>query len=174
MSQKKSTDDLLPMIYRELKQLAAVRLSQEMPGNSLTPTALVHEVYLRLNTEEKKWDSDVHFFGAAAQSMRRILIDRARRKLCLKRGGTYQRVSADAVDFLLDMSCRRAKMILDLDQSLVAFSDKFPKEGKVVQLKFFAGLSMDEVANTLGISRRTAQRYWDFAKGKLTQLMKDL
>ena len=104
MNQKRSTNDILPLIYRELRQLAEARLAKELPGNTLTPTALVHEVYLKLNQNGKTWESEAHFFGAAANSMRQILIDKARNKLSLKRGGSFQQTSLETIEFSMNMT----------------------------------------------------------------------
>ena len=146
-------------------------MAKEFPGNTLTPTALVHEVYLRLNDEDKEWDSEAHIFGAAANSMRQILIERARSKLSQKRGGSFNKLDFETAELSLDLCPRRAQLVLDLDQSLKMFAREFPVEANIVNLRFFGGLTMDEIAEILELSRRTIQRHWAFAKGKLSQLM---
>ena len=171
--ENQNSNDLLVMVYRELRQLAESRLAKEMPGQTLTPTALVHETYLRLcrPNVEQHWKSKAHFFGAAAEAMRRILIDNARKKKAVRRGADFRRIDFKTAELSLKMSNERAKTILDLDDSLDEFAIKYPKEAFLVKLRFFAGLTMEEAAEVMEINRRTAQRHWAFAKAVLSKLM---
>jgi RNA polymerase sigma factor (TIGR02999 family) len=161
---------LLPLVYDELRQLAAQRLAHEKPGQTLQPTALVHEAYLRLvadpqqEREEPPWDSRGHFFAAAATAMRRILVESARRKKRAKHGGELQRVDLDD----LDVPVRPPpEEIVALDEALTRLAEEDPEAVQVVQLHFFAGLSIDQVAETLGLSRATAYRQWAYARAWL-------
>ena len=171
--QRHHSKDLLPIVYRELRQLAQTRLAKEAPGQTLTPTALVHETFLRLSSpgEDGKWDSKAHFFGAAAEAMRRILIDNARRKMSTRRGADFRRVDFETAHLSLAMTEEKAQAILNLNECLNEFEDSYPPEASLVKLRFFAGLTMEEAAEALGISRRTAQRHWAFAKASLSTLM---
>jgi len=163
-----AADQLLPLVYAELRKLAANRLANEQPGQTLQATALVHEAYLRLvdGDQAKNWNSRGHFFGAAAKAMRRILVERARQKKSLKRGGDLQQQ-----DLTLDQLLEPAKSVdlLALDQALDSLAIANPEAAKVVELRFFAGLSAAETAAALGVSDRTAQRYWVYAKAWLLQ-----
>jgi len=157
---------LLPLVYDELRNLAAARMAQENPGQTLEATALVHEAYLRLVDTDKArhWNSRGHFFAAAAEAMRRILIDTARRKGRLKHGGEYQRVE-------LEPGCLAgpapALDLVALDEALSRLADIEPAKAELVKLRFFAGLTMPEAAAVLNISLATAERYWTFAKAWL-------
>jgi RNA polymerase sigma factor (TIGR02999 family) len=157
---------LLPLVYAELRRLAAGLLSQEPPGQTLQPTALVHEAYLRLvgAGDERGWNSRGHFFAAAAQAMRRILVESARRKARVKHGGELQRVELEAQDVPVRPP---PEEILALDDALTCLAAEDPDAARVVDLHFFAGLSMEEVAAALGVSRATAYRQWAYAKGWL-------
>src|SRR5262245_47706815 len=168
-----AAEQLLPLVYDELRKLAAARLAQEKPGQTLQATALVHEAYLRLVDEDqaRHWNSRGHFFAAAAEAMRRILIDRARRKQRPKLGGDRKRVELDA-DCLLAED--RADQLLALDEALQKLSAEFPDKAELVKLRYFAGLSHQEAAEALGISRATADRHWAFAKVFLYSAMEDL
>jgi len=149
---------LLPLVYAELRKLAAVRLAQENPGHSLNATGLVHEAYLRLG--EQSFESRNHFLRAAAESMRRILVDHARRRNAEKRGGRCQRVS-------LEESIRWIQSpdhILALEDSLSRFAAEEPRKAELVQLRFFVGMTIPEAALTLGVSIPTAERWWAFAR----------
>jgi RNA polymerase sigma factor (TIGR02999 family) len=161
-----AASQLLPLVYDELRKLAAQRLAGEMPGQTLQPTALVHEAYLRLvgNDAEQHWDSRGHFFAAAAEAMRRILIDNARRKGCVRRGGARQRVDLDAMQLFSE---EPNDDLLDLDEALTRLTGLDPVRAELVKLRFFAGLTMPEAAATLGISLATAERYWAFARAWL-------
>jgi RNA polymerase sigma factor (TIGR02999 family) len=157
---------LLPLVYHELRKLAAAKLSKEKPGQTLQATALVHEAYLRLVDGEaaQHWNSRAHFFGAAAEAMRRILVDHARRKQSLKQGGKLRRR-----ELHLDHVAQEevSDDILAIDEALAKLAQENPPVAKLVELKFFAGLTLDETAMALGISVRTAHRYWTYAKAYL-------
>ena len=162
----KAAEELLPLVYDELRRLAAQQLAQEKPGQTLQATALVHEAYLRLvdGPEPVLWDDRRHFFAAAAESMRRILVENARRKNRLKRGGGLQRVAlqeGDCVDRARDED------VLALDEALSRMEAEDPVKADLVKLRFFAGLTMDEAAAALDISRATASRYWLYARAWL-------
>jgi RNA polymerase sigma factor (TIGR02999 family) len=160
-----AAEQLLPLVYEELRRLAAQKLAQEKPGQTLDATALVHEAYLRLVDVEKAqhWNSRGHFFGAAAEAMRRILVENARRKKSHKRGGHLQRVELDA-DFTRNTS---PDLMLALDDALAKLAGEDPVKAELVKLRCFAGLSHQEAAQALGISRPTADRYWAYAKTRL-------
>jgi RNA polymerase sigma factor (TIGR02999 family) len=158
-----AAEQLLPLVYEELRRLAAQRLAQEKPGQTLQSTALVHEAYLRLvGTEDpRKWDSRGHFFAAAAEAMRRILVDNARRKNTDKHGGRYRRTDYEAVDIA---AAAPSDDILALDEALTKLAADDPVKAELVKLRYFAGLTEEEAALVLGISRSTAHRHWRFAK----------
>jgi RNA polymerase sigma factor (TIGR02999 family) len=157
---------LLPLVYDELRRLAAQRLAQETPGQTLQPTALVHEAYLRLVGEDEgqNWDSRGHFFAAAAEAMRRILVDNARRKKRGKHGGHLQRLSLEDRDVPVESP---PDDVLALDDALTRLAETDPEAARVVQLHFFAGLPIEQVAETLGVSRATAYRQWAYARARL-------
>jgi RNA polymerase sigma factor (TIGR02999 family) len=157
---------LLPLVYDELRKLAAQRLNQEKPGQTLQPTALVHEAYLRLlgAEEGQHWDSRGHFFAAAAEAMRRILVESARRKKRVKHGGGHGRVDLEEHDLPVRPP---PEELLALDDALTRLKEEDATAAQVVQLRFFAGLSMEEIAAALGISRATAQRHWRYARSWL-------
>jgi RNA polymerase sigma factor (TIGR02999 family) len=161
-----AASQLLPLVYDELRQLAAQKLAQEKPGQTLQPTALVHEVYLRLVAGEAKphWDGRGHFFAAAAEAMRRILVESARRKGRVKRGGDRRRVDLD--DYEVTTGPPEDE-ILALDDALTRLAQEDPAAAQVVQLHFFAGLSVEQAAEALGVSRATAYRQWIFARAWL-------
>ncbi len=157
---------LLPLVYDELRRLAARKLSHEKPGQTFDATALVHEAYLRLVDVEKAqhWDSRGHFFAAAAaEAMRRILVDNARRKRRPKHGGDRQRVELDEAVPVLESR----PDLLALDEALTRFAEQEPLKAQLVQLRYFAGLSLEEAAACLGISPATAKRYWAVARAWL-------
>jgi RNA polymerase sigma factor (TIGR02999 family) len=158
--------DLLPLVYDELRNLAATRLAQEKPGQTLQPTALVHEAYLRLvgEGEGPHWDNRGHFFAAAAEAMRRILVESARRKQRAKHGGSLQRVDLDDQDVPVRPP---PEEILALDEALTRLAQEDSEAARVVQLHFFAGLSIEQAAEALGVSRATAYRQWAFARAWL-------
>ena len=157
---------LLPLVYDELRKLAARKLAQEKPGQTLQATALVHEAYLRLvgGGTEVRWDSRGHFFGAAAEAMRRILVENARRKGRQKRGGALARVDLDEAE----LACRiPPDDLLALDEALARLAAEDPVKARLVELRFFAGLSLEEAAKALDISAATAKRYWRYARAWL-------
>jgi RNA polymerase sigma factor (TIGR02999 family) len=154
---------LLPLVYDELRKLAAQKLALEKPGQTLQATALVHEAYVRLvdGDEVQHWDSRGHFFAAAAEAMRRILIDNARRKRRPKHGGDRRRVDLDAAASVADAP---AEDLLALDEALTKLAAEEPIKAKLVTLRLFAGLSVPEAAKVLGLATRTAERYWTYAR----------
>jgi RNA polymerase sigma factor (TIGR02999 family) len=161
-----AADQLLPLVYAELRRLAAAQLAREAPGNTLQPTALVHEAYLRLvgPADEPRWNSRGHFFGAAAQAMRRILVESARRKQRLKHGGEMQRLDLEEHDIPVTPP---PEELLALDEALARLAAEDAEAARVVDLHFFAGLSIDEAAEALGVSRATAYRQWAYARAWL-------
>ena len=161
-----AAEQLLPLVYEELRKLAAARLTHEQPGQTLQATALVHEAYLRLvgGDREQAWNSRGHFFGAAAEAMRRILIDRARDRKRLKRVGQRRRLNLDAIEVALDTP---GDELLAVDELLEKLCSQYPDCGELVKLRFFAGLSLGDAARALGIPRRTADRNWAFARAWL-------
>ena len=161
-----AADKLLPLVYDELRKLAAQRLEHEQSGHSLQATGLVHEAYLRLVDVEKaqKWNSRGHFFGAAAEAMRRILVECARRKTRLKHGGEFQRAGLD-VD--REPSTDSAELVLFVHESLDVLAAENTEAAELVKLRYFAGLTLPETAEHLGISPRTADRLWAYAKAWL-------
>jgi RNA polymerase sigma factor (TIGR02999 family) len=166
-----ATDELLPLVYEELRLLAAQKLSHEAPGQTLQATALVHEAYLRLVGEQvQNWKSRGHFFVAAAEAMRRILVDNARRKKSLKRGRGQQRIDLDEADIeCVDAST--ADRLLALDEALARLSEEDPTKADLVKLRYFTGLTMDQASEMLGISPTTAKRYWSYARAWLLREM---
>ena len=163
----RAVDELLPLVYGELRLLAAQKLSQERPGQTLQATALVHEAYLRLvGSENQNWDSHGHFFAAAAESMRRILVDNARRKKSLKYGGDRQRIDINEV-VLTDCNNASSDYLIALDEALTKFSEKDRIKADLVKLRYFAGLTIEQTAKILGISEATAKRYWIYARAWL-------
>jgi RNA polymerase sigma factor (TIGR02999 family) len=162
-----ATDRLLPLVYEELRLLAARKLSQESPGQTLQATALVHEAYLRLVGEQKQdWAGRAHFFRAAAEAMRRILIDNARRKKSEKRGGSRQRVDIEQTPAESGQACLPEDLIA-LDEALAKLSQADPAKAEVVKLRYFAGLTVEQTAEVLGISATTAKLHWAYARAWL-------
>lgn len=161
----KAANELLPLVYDELRRLATYKMSNEAAGHTLQPTALVHEAWLRLTgNEELRWDSRAHFFGAAAEAMRRILVESARRKKRLKHGGELQRVNVDEVDLALPLP---ADELLALDEALDKLGTVDSRAAEVVKLCFFVGLTQEQAGDQLGISLATAERLWSFARAWL-------
>jgi RNA polymerase sigma factor (TIGR02999 family) len=160
---------LLPLVYQELRTLAAQKLAREGPGQTLQATALVHEAYLRLVDVEQVqgWDSRGHFFAAAATAMQRILVDQARRKHSRKRGGSRRRVDLDAGALLAAPEECAAEDLLALDEALQQLEAEDPLKARLVRLRYFAGLSLPEAAEALGISAATAKRHWVYARSWL-------
>jgi len=162
---ERAADELLPLVYQELRQLAAQKLSYEQPGHTLQATALVHEAYIRLlGTGIQNFNDRHHFFGAAAQAMRRILIDKARSKKRLKRGGAHQRIELNDACVAVESA---PDTLLILDEALTRFADIDPEAAKLIQLSFYGGLTLEQSAKALGVSTRTAYRYWAFARAWL-------
>jgi RNA polymerase sigma factor (TIGR02999 family) len=162
----RAAKELLPLVYDELRKLAAARLAQEKPGQTLEATALVHEAYLRLVGPESKqrWDSRGHFFGAAAEAMRRILVEQARKKARLKRGGERQRIDQNESELAMASPDSTETDILALDEALTRLAEQHPEKARLVQLRYFAGLTVDQAAEALGISPATADRHWTYAR----------
>jgi len=163
-----ASEALLPLVYEELRKLAAQRMAQEAVGQTLSATALVHEAYLRLVGPNENlvgsWDSKGHFFAAAAEAMRRILIDRARAKGAQKRGGNFRRLRLDQDPLASDDVSAE---LLDLDGALAKLAAEDPAKAELVKLRFFAGLTLEEAAGILGISPATADRHWAYARAWL-------
>src|SRR3954447_401297 len=161
----KAAEQLLPLVYDELRRLAARRLAQEKPGQTLQATALVHDAYLRLvGEEDPPWEGRGHFFAAAAEAMRRILVENARRKAGPKAGGDRERVDFDAVEPAIEDP--RVDLIA-LDEALTALEAKDRRKADLVRLRFFAGLSVEQAAESLGVSVATAHNDWSYAQGCL-------
>ena len=160
----KSAEELLPLVYSELRRVAAARLGGEKPGQTLSATALVHEAYVRLvdQKSDKHWANSRHFFGAAAEAMRRILVERARRKASLKRGGGLGRVPLEDADLeVLPLICDD---LLGLHEALTKLEEKAPRKAELVKLRFFAGLTNKEAAQTLRVSVATVENDWAYAR----------
>jgi RNA polymerase sigma factor (TIGR02999 family) len=167
-----AAEKLLPLVYDELRRLATQRLAREDPGQSLQSSDLVHEAYLRLVGEgdQKKWDSRAHFFAAAAEAMRRILVEKARHKKRVKHGGARLRLDLDAVGLLAK---EPSEDIEALDEALTKLAAEDPDKAELVKLRFFAGLTMPEIAQVLKISLATAERHWTYARTWLYAELKD-
>ena len=165
-----AAEKLLPLVYDELRKLAAVKLAQEKPGQTLQATALVHEAYLRLVDVEKvqHWNSRGHFFAAAAEAMRRILVDAARRRKAERRGGDRARVSLEGLDVAKQADDAK---LLALDEALGRLATVSGERARLVNLRFFAGLTIDQAATILGISTATAERHWTYARAWLQREM---
>lgn len=164
-SEEGASEKLFPLVYAELRRLAGARMSNELHGQTLQPTALVHEAWLRLVSDgDRTWDNRAHFFGAAAEAMRRILIERARHKSRLKHGGGQARLNID--DLELAETTPDDKVLL-VDEALAHLKVEDPELERIVVLKFFAGLSNEEIAETLGLSKRTLDRQWAYARAWL-------
>jgi RNA polymerase sigma factor (TIGR02999 family) len=165
-----AAEKLLPLVYDELRKLAAAKLGWEKPGQTLQATALVHEAYLRLVDVQQvqHWDSRRHFFGAAAEAMRRILVEKARRKRRLKRGGDLNRVLLDDVEIEVEIP---QLDLIALDEALEKLAADSPEKAEIVRLRFFAGLSHEEVAEIMSVSAITVKRHWRYARVWLLQQM---
>lgn len=160
-----ATGELLPLIYDELRLLAAQKLTNEPPGQTLQATALVHEAYIRLvGSETQNWDRRGHFFAAAAEAMRRILVENARRKKSSKRGGGHQRIDLDDADLAIEAP---SGDLIALDEALTKLSKMDPDVANLVKLRYFAGLTIEQVARFQDISRRTAVDHWAYARAWL-------
>ncbi len=166
----KAAAELLPLVYTELRKLAAQRLASEKPGQTLQATALVHEAYVRLTGGERPqdWNGRGHFFAAAAEAMRRILVDQARRKKADKRGGKGHRVPLDAADVGFNSS---TDDLLDIDEALTRLAAEDSQAARLIQLRYFAGLSIEDAAEVVGLSRSTAYEHWAYARARLRTLL---
>lgn len=168
----RATEQLLPLVYEELRQLAAARLANEKPGQTLQPTALVHEAYLRLTggEMEKEWENRRHFFAAAAEAMRRILVERARRRATIRHGGEFRRQELN--DDIITDDVRTAEL-LALDEALARLERHDAQAAQVVKLRYFMGLSHQEAADAMNITRRVADRLWLVAKAWLFKQLEE-
>ena len=163
-----AADQLLPLVYDELRQLAAQKMARESPGQTLQPTALVHEAWLRLGGDRQPaWQNRAHFFGAAAEAMRRILIDRARSRQALRHGGGQERIDVD--DLELAAAAANDNQLLAVHDALDKLATQDPRKAELVKLRYFAGMTIEEAALALGISEPTAKRWWTFARTWLFQ-----
>jgi RNA polymerase sigma factor (TIGR02999 family) len=162
-----AAEQLLPLVYEELRKLAAQKMADEAPGQTLQATALVHEAYLRLvdDSQAQHWNSRGHFFAAAAEAMRRILVEKARRKQRLRHGGGRQRLDLDNLEVMEETG----EDLLALDEALERLAREEPAAADVVKLRYFAGLTIEQTAAALGISVRTANRHWAYARAWLFQ-----
>jgi RNA polymerase sigma factor (TIGR02999 family) len=161
----KAAEELLPLVYEELRRLAAAKMAQQPPGQTLQATALVHEAWLRLaGSEQTSWNDRQHFFRAAAEAMRQILIDRARAKQRLKRGANSVRINLDDVDIAVDTE---PEALLLVDEALELLAREDQQKAELVKLRFYAGLSAEETAQALGVSAKTIQRHWIHARAWL-------
>ena len=169
---RRAADQLLPLVYTELRQLAAARMAQEKPGQTLQATALVHEAWLRLvgSEDPKAWNSRGHFFGAAAEAMRRILIESARRKARLRHGGEVERVPAEHIEITAALPEER---LIQVSEALDQLEREAPEAAQVVKLRYFVGQTQQEVAETMGLSLRTAERHWTWAKAWLFRWIRE-
>ena len=170
-SDPSAAEKLLPLVYDELRKLAAAKMVRENPGQTLSATALVHDAYIRLVDVEKaqKWDSRGHFFAAAAESMRRILVDNARKKRSQKEGGGWQRKALEDLE-IVDPADDEKLVILD--EALTRLEAEDASKARLVKLRFFAGLTIDQTAEALGISTATAERHWTYARAWLQREMR--
>jgi len=168
----KAAAELLPLVYDELRKLAAIQLAGEKPGQTLQATALVHEAYIRMvgPADTPKWDSGGHFFAAAARAMRNVLVDAARRKKSEKRGGGRDRVNLEVADFAAPVDSDRWLL---LDDALSRLAQEDAATARVAEIRLFAGLSLDDAAKALGISRSTAFRHWTYARAWLQAELQD-
>jgi RNA polymerase sigma factor (TIGR02999 family) len=166
----RAAEELLPLVYDELRQLAAQKLAREQPGQTLNATGLVHEAYLRLvgKGDETQWSGRGHFFAAAAEAMRRILVENARRRSALKRGGACQRRELDESNITAPES---SEDLLALDEALGKLAETDPQSAELVKLRFFAGLTMDQASEALGMSTRRAHYVWAYARSWLRREM---
>lgn len=166
-----AAETLLPLVYEELRKLAASKMARESPGQTLQPTALVHEAWLRLTgNQDAQWAGRAHFFGAAAEAMRRILIDRARRKRAQRHGGGQKRVDIDQLDVA---SPAADDELLAVNESLDKLAEQNKLQAELVKLRYFVGMTLEEAANVLGISARTADNYWAHARAWLFRELKE-
>ncbi len=165
----KATDELLPLVYEELRLLAAQKLAHEKPGQTLQATALVHEAYIRLvGDQPQSWENQAHFFAAAAEAMRRILVERARHRHSMKHGGNLQRVALE--EAILSVN-EPQEDILTLDEALARLTEQDAKVAEVVKLRYFAGLTLGQIAELMHVTRRTVDRHWALGRAWLYQEM---
>jgi RNA polymerase sigma factor (TIGR02999 family) len=160
--------ELLPLVYQELRKVAAQKMACEAPGHTLQATALVHEAWLRVGGENQSWENRAHFFGAAAEAMRRILIDRARSKRAKMNGGGLDRVGIDDIEIVAEA---QDDELLAVHEALDRFATHHPEKAELVKLRYFAGLTIKDAADVLGISMPTAKRYWAYARAWLFREM---
>lgn len=162
----RATDELLPLVYEELRKLAAAKLAQEKPGQTLQATALVHEAWLRLAgpDEQKRWNSRGHFFGAAAEAMRRILVDQARRKARVRHGGELEQVDLEHVTIATGDS---DSTVLAIHEAIEKLALESPQKAEIVKLRYFTGMEHAEIATVLGVAESTVQRHWAYARSWL-------
>jgi RNA polymerase sigma factor (TIGR02999 family) len=166
----KSTDELLPVVYEELRRMAAHKMSLEPAGHTLQPTALVHEVWLKLvDTPSQSWQNRAHFFGAAAEAMRRILIARARRRQTQRRGSGALHMDVDELEIA---SPAPDEQLLALDEALNRFAQQEPQQSELVKLRYFVGMTIEEAADMLGVSEATAKRWWVYARAWLFEAIR--
>ena len=166
----KAADELLPLVYGELRRLAAAKMAREPPGQTLQPTALVHEAWLRLGADaQPNWQNRAHFLAAAAEAMRRILVESARRKLRLKRGGRQERVELEESAIAAPAEDEK---ILQVHEALNTLATEDPQKAEIVKLRFFVGLGHDEIAALLGVNEKTVRRHWEVAKVRLFETIK--
>jgi RNA polymerase sigma factor (TIGR02999 family) len=165
----KAADQLLPLVYEELRRLAMSKMAAQPAGHTLQATALVHEAWLRISEEDHLWESRKHFFSAAAEAMRRILVDQARRKQRLKRGGPQERVQIDSLDIATEA---QPDELLRVHDALGKLAAEDPLKAELIKLRFFVGLGIPEAAELLGISPTTAKRHWTFARAWLYNELK--
>ena len=170
-----AAEHLLPLVYDELRRLAAAKMAREAPGQTLQPTALVHEVWLRLGGDgQPQWSNRAHFFAAAAQGMRRILIENARRKRAVRHGGEFAKISADSTGFDVASPTQDDEELLLLNEAIDGLAAHDPRKAELVKQKYFVGLTLEEAADVLGISHRTAKRDWAYARAWLFNEVKRL
>jgi RNA polymerase sigma factor (TIGR02999 family) len=168
---KQAAEELLPLVYEELRKLAAAKMAREAPGQTLQPTALVHEAWLRLGGDQQpRWENRAHFFAAAAEAMRRILVENARRKLRPKHGGNQERVELN--ESVIELAAEDEK-VLQVHEALDSLATEDPQKAQVVKLRFFVGLNNDEIAALLGVNEKTVRRHWEVAKVKLFQTIRN-
>ena len=163
----RSAEELLPMVYNELRRLAAIRMSQEAPGQTLQPTALVHEAWIRLARSDQEWRGRSHFFGAAAEAMRRILIERARGKATQKRSGERETLEDAAIEL-----CAPSDEVLAVHEALDVLAAEDEMAAEVVKLRYFVGMTVLEIAEALGLAPRTVDRHWAFARAWLKRTIR--
>jgi RNA polymerase sigma factor (TIGR02999 family) len=167
----KASEELLPLVYDELRRLASARMARESEGQTLQPTALVHEAWLRLVADgDRSWQNRAHFFRAAAQAMRRILVDRARHKASLKCGGNREKVTLDGLDLAAAPPDDR---VLLIDEALARLEAEDEESARIITLKFFGGLTNAEIAKTMGVTERTVERQWAYAKACLFEMIQE-